>query len=252
MHVQMNAKFFGDNTGISSIVSKTRCMLIEKFLIESLVPGTNEWWEKVELALWHYVDEVLPRIKDERLDILRHIKYAHHLRHMGEFLFPSPGEYDHINLSASAKAYDIYKKSLDVAGCILLSNEAIPRILMIRPKRCAAWTMPKGKAKKGESMWQTATRETFEEVGYQVEKSHTNYKCIELKHRRSKCTLYVIPGVPSNFKFQTFTRGEVDEIGWKSLTNPPLLCTLAQRYIATLNINSRPAFLRRRIEVLRI
>ena len=63
--------------------------------------------------------------------------------------------------------YAAYKRSIPVAGCILLNRDT-KEVLMIKPFMCDRWAFPKGKQNNGESFLETAIRETAEETGHQL------------------------------------------------------------------------------------
>lgn len=49
------------------------------------------------------------------------------------------------------------------AGGVIL--DAQKRVLVLRRRQEGTWVLPKGRMEKGESLWQTATREVEEETG---------------------------------------------------------------------------------------
>ena len=70
--------------------------------------------------------------------------------------------------------FSAYKQSVPVAGVILL-NPSLTKVsfsldmkcLMVRGHRSKdTWTFPKGKLNEGESMAHCASRELYEETGY--------------------------------------------------------------------------------------
>jgi ADP-ribose pyrophosphatase YjhB (NUDIX family) len=67
------------------------------------------------------------------------------------------------------KEYNNYKRDIPVAGCAVIdTTPKPPNILMVQPAGCKSWTVPRGKQNLGESLFDTATRETHEESGYPI------------------------------------------------------------------------------------
>ncbi len=214
-----------------------RSFLISEFEIEKQVPCSVEWWSSVEKAYWYYIDIILPK-RSPKTNILYRVSEFQRLYYIGEWLFNTPGEYDHINLFQSLKAYKYYKDKIPVAGCMIFSNEYHPRLLMIRPYKCKSWQIPKGKALSGESAFTTACRETYEEVGYQIDPGWEHkYKSILVpRHKSGPCTLYIITNVSINYPFQTRTRGEVERIEWKRIERRLPLCKLSEKALKILHL----------------
>ncbi len=87
---------------------------------------------------------------------------------------------------------------------------------MIKPKGFRCWAFPKGKQTLGESLQETAIRETLEEVGYTVpELSNAVYIDVDRSEMGAgMARLYVVHNVNWSFPFHTRCKGEVDKISW--------------------------------------
>lgn len=105
--------------------------------------------KKIEEYYWDYIDNYNKRpgrflLRDYVLLLCKHRKW------------PT------FNIDEYVKKYEKYKKSIPTAGGIIIADS---HILLVRINGSNIYSMPKGKAEKGELPWQTAQREIGEETG---------------------------------------------------------------------------------------
>lgn len=90
------------------------------------------------------------------------------------------------------------------------------KCLLIRANKSNKWGFPKGKINKNEKEIDCAIREIYEEVGFDVTpyiKEDLYFEETYPKTQR-KIRLYIICGIPESTRFETKTRGEIDDIKW--------------------------------------
>ncbi|KGG50582.1 hypothetical protein DI09_63p60 [Mitosporidium daphniae] len=116
----------------------------------------------LEAAHWFYDDHL--RTSSEKADVYPSMKFPKFCRQM---LNRDPA-LSHLvaEIPQLIEFFSAHKRSVPVAGVILL-NPSLTKCLMVRGHRSRdTWAFPKGKLSEGESMAHCATRELYEETGY--------------------------------------------------------------------------------------
>ncbi len=116
--------------------------------------------------------------------------------------------------------FNTYRYQIPVCGCIML-NKDMTKVVLVRNWKGTNWSFPKGKINEGESPYDCAIRETFEETGF----NPTEY-CYEehflVVHEEKKVTrLFLAVGVPESTIFNTQTRKEISKVEFHPLDQLP-------------------------------
>ncbi|KAM0674387.1 mRNA-decapping enzyme subunit 2 [Gurleya vavrai] len=107
------------------------------------------------------------------------------------------------------KEFQRYKKQVPVYGALIF-NQFFDKILLVKGFYNDQFFFPKGKKNKDENPLDCATREVFEEIGYDI-----FYKIIDEPMSISeKFILFPVLNVNENTFFETRTRNEISEIEW--------------------------------------
>lgn len=106
---------------------------------------------------------------------------------------------------------------LPSAGLVLIQNN---KILLVHPKNASWWgtySIPKGRMEGNETPWQTAVRETYEEVGIEVNKNLSMGCCGEIIYPNcKKRVLYFLAYAKEPFVIDFKPNDEVDWAGFLS------------------------------------
>ncbi|KII94386.1 hypothetical protein PLICRDRAFT_99875 [Plicaturopsis crispa FD-325 SS-3] len=114
-----------------------------------------------------------------------------------------------------------YKTRVPVCGAIML-NDTWERVVLVKGwKANSGWGFPKGKINEDEPSHNCAIREVLEETGYNLAGQLNPEHVIEMSIREQKISLYIVPGVPEDYKFETRTRKEISKIQWFNLSDLP-------------------------------
>ncbi|EIM83511.1 DCP2-domain-containing protein [Stereum hirsutum FP-91666 SS1] len=169
---------------------------------------------QVEQAHWYYEDFI--RDVNPKLPSLP-------LKRFSEMLFQAcpllhrwsgnhEGAFDH---------FMKYKTRVPVCGAIML-NETWDKVILVKGwKQSSGWGFPKGKINQSEPPHACAVREVLEETGYNLADQIDPDDVIEVSIREQLISLYIVPGVPESFEFQTRTRKEISKIDWFKLIDLP-------------------------------
>ncbi|KAI0735144.1 DCP2-domain-containing protein [Earliella scabrosa] len=114
-----------------------------------------------------------------------------------------------------------YKTRVPVCGAIMLNDTWDKCILVKGWKSSAGWGFPKGKINEQEPRHRCAIREVLEETGYNLEGQLVPENVITMSIKDQSISLYIVPGVPEDFPFQTKTRKEISKISWFRLSDLP-------------------------------
>ncbi|KAI0363912.1 DCP2-domain-containing protein [Pilatotrama ljubarskyi] len=114
-----------------------------------------------------------------------------------------------------------YKTRVPVCGAIMLNDTWDKCVLVKGWKSSAGWGFPKGKINEQEPKHRCAIREVLEETGYNLENQLDPENVIQLSIKEQSISLYIVPGVPEDFPFQTRTRKEISRISWFKLSDLP-------------------------------
>ncbi len=102
------------------------------------------------------------------------------------------------------------KKLEQLAGCLIVENR---KVLLVREAKDWYWKIPSGKVEVGESLEETAVRETREETGVDVEiEGGFNTYNFEFKERKFRLHVYkarIIRGTP-----QIPEEDNIAGVGW--------------------------------------
>ncbi|KAA1471498.1 DCP2-domain-containing protein [Dentipellis sp. KUC8613] len=114
-----------------------------------------------------------------------------------------------------------YKTRVPVCGAIML-NDTWDKVVLVKGwKSSSGWGFPKGKINQNEAPHACAAREVMEETGYNLAGQIERDDVIEMSIREQLISLFIVPGVPENYPFQTKTRKEISKIEWFRLADLP-------------------------------
>ncbi|EIW64651.1 DCP2-domain-containing protein [Trametes versicolor FP-101664 SS1] len=114
-----------------------------------------------------------------------------------------------------------YKTRVPVCGAIMLNDTWDKCVLVKGWKSSAGWGFPKGKINEQEPKHRCAIREVLEETGYDLENQLDPENVLQMSIREQSISLYIVPGVPEDFHFETRTRKEISRIAWFRLSDLP-------------------------------
>ncbi|KAH9849735.1 Dcp2, box A domain-containing protein [Lenzites betulinus] len=114
-----------------------------------------------------------------------------------------------------------YKTRVPVCGAIMLNSTWDKCVLVKGWKSSAGWGFPKGKINEQEPKHRCAIREVLEETGYDLENQLDPANVIQMSIKEQSISLYIVPGVPEDYQFQTRTRKEISRIAWFKLSDLP-------------------------------
>lgn len=101
-----------------------------------------------------------------------------------------------------------YKVRVPVCGGIIL-NPRMDKVVMVKGYMSKSWGFPKGKINKDERPIDCALREVLEETGFNCGNRINEDNVIQLISRQQSISLYIIPDVPEDTRFETQTRKEI-------------------------------------------
>jgi mRNA-decapping enzyme subunit 2 len=110
-----------------------------------------------------------------------------------------------------------------VCGCIILSSD-MRRVVLVKSFKGNSWSFPKGKMDRGESQYDCAIREVYEECGFDCSKYLKEKDYIEMKDLTTQhmVRLYIASGIDSDTaQFKTLTRKEIGAIEWFPIRQLP-------------------------------
>ncbi|KAM5536209.1 hypothetical protein V8D89_010108 [Ganoderma adspersum] len=114
-----------------------------------------------------------------------------------------------------------YKTRVPVCGAIML-NDTWDKVVLVKGwKSSAGWGFPKGKINEQEPKYRCAIREVLEETGYDLEDQLDPENVLQMSIKEQSISLYIVPGVPEDYPFETKTRKEISKIAWFRLTDLP-------------------------------
>lgn len=121
----------------------------------------------------------------------------------------------HSELPRLMKAFNDYRWSVPVCGCIML-NDAMDKVLLVKGwSEWSNWTFPKGKIARDEEKLPCAVREVVEETSYDCGPLVNGEDFIDLKiNGKQDVRLYIAHGVQMDFPFAPHTKGEISKIEW--------------------------------------
>ncbi|KAF9764034.1 mRNA-decapping enzyme subunit 2 [Nosema granulosis] len=115
-----------------------------------------------------------------------------------------------LNVSKAMQNFVKYRQSIKVYGAIIL-NKAMDKILVVKEDRRAKnYGLPKGKKSKDEDGVMCATREVYEEIGFDIKNKIVDIPVTIF----DKITFYFVFNVDENTPFKTQMNNEISEITW--------------------------------------
>jgi len=174
---------------------------------------------QIEEAQWYYEDFVRPL--DPDLPSMS-------LRLFCERMFMHCPTLSSFGVSGG-KAYEtfmMYKNRVPVRGAILL-NDTMDSVVLVKGwKKGANWSFPRGKINKDEDDLVCATREVYEETGYDLEESgliplDRDVKHIDVNLHEQQLRMFVFRNVPMDTIFEPKTRKEISRVDWWALSDLP-------------------------------
>lgn len=154
-----------------------------------------------EKAHWDYIDNY-NKYDSRRFPYMRNVQLLERILQYQNKNLHNAREY--------IRQYERYKKSLPTAGCILLYSD---RMAVVKIKCGEVYSMPKGKQDNGETIMQTAIRETREETGLDLEDTICESTPFQIIHK----TRFYIVELDSEVRFRDYNRNEISEVVWVPL-----------------------------------
>ncbi|XP_004531625.1 mRNA decapping complex subunit 2 [Ceratitis capitata] len=183
---------------------------------------------QIELAHWFYLDFFCASGGDQQLQSEEGIKKKK---------LPSCGIkqfaiqiFQHISflrdhLSSIDKILDDwknYKLSVPTFGAILISEDLNFCLLVQSYFAKSSWGFPKGKVNENEDPAHCATREVYEETGYDITKLIVPNDYIEAVINYQYTRLYIVRGVSLDTQFSPRTRNEIKCCDWFPIDSLPV------------------------------
>lgn len=101
-----------------------------------------------------------------------------------------------------------------IFGTIFITNTQSPRICLVKGRKQGKWSFPKGHANPGETGFETARRETMEEIGFFPSYGFSKIVHLAIGH-------YFVYSCSTEFPVQSNDLDEVESIAWLSLDDIP-------------------------------
>jgi hypothetical protein len=143
----------------------------------------------IEEAYWYYMDVLVPK-GSKRMTFSEYVSGVNGI-----------GEGESYGI---CKRWDKYKKSIPTAG-VIMWDPYVKSMLMVRINGSDIWSMPKGKAEKGERIDETAVREFQEETGLELDVT------LREKVTIMRTVFYYVESEVREIKYKT---NEIAEVGW--------------------------------------
>uniref|UniRef100_A0A8D9BUW4 m7GpppN-mRNA hydrolase n=2 Tax=Cacopsylla melanoneura TaxID=428564 RepID=A0A8D9BUW4_9HEMI len=181
---------------------------------------------QMELAYWFYLDFycseddtlVKTGLKDFFFQMFHHIPSLTHFAH---------------RIDQVLDDWRHYKMSVPTFGAILI-DESLSQVLLVQSFFAkASWGFPKGKVNQDELPINCAIREVLEETGFDSSRLISEDSYLESTYNDQLTRLYLIPGVPFDFKFSPKTRNEIKSCQWFPIGELPS----SRKEVKTVNIN---------------
>lgn len=121
-----------------------------------------------------------------------------------------------------------YREAIPSIGAALLSKD-FKKILLVQAYRGKSWGFPRGKINEGESYFDCACREVYEETSFDIKKhietvelNITENDWLSHKTKKGKLVrILVIPEVPIEFNFVPIVRKEIGAVKWFDINKLP-------------------------------
>ena len=183
--------------------------LVVKFILncpEEEHENFDRLFFQIEEAFWFYLD--FYREQNPSLPKFNLHQFADKVFLACPFLQPYQKTVDeHI------QSFINYKTSVPVCGVILI-DETLENILLVKGWNSKSWSFPRGKINKNEEEVACAVREGREEVGFDCSQYILKDQFLEGQFNEQLVKLFIAPNIPSSTKFLTQTRKEIAQISW--------------------------------------
>lgn len=169
---------------------------------------------QIELAHWFYLDFYVTDenrlkpcgIREFTRVVFNHIPFLREHAEKADVIF---------------EEWRTYKMAVPTFGAILLDIE-LDNVLLVQGFWAkASWGFPKGKVNAEEEPHVCAAREVMEETGFDISQLINKEEFLEHTISDQVVRLYIIAGVPKDYKFKPKTRNEIKSVQWFSLTDLP-------------------------------
>ncbi|EGG17165.1 hypothetical protein DFA_08149 [Cavenderia fasciculata] len=216
---------------INEELSDILTSLADTFITENNFSSFEDLFMFIEEAYWYYIDIHL--IQNPRLPKPDFPKFAEQILKNNERLFPlheallSTTTYEEM-----IKRFESFKRLIPRYGSIIL-NKDMTKVVLVK-EQWWGWGFPKGKGKEGETETSSATREVFEEIGYDIGPLIKKEDYIQKETHGVVKKFFVIVGVDEQADFETHTRYEISRIKWHKIEDIPLIHSRASHQFAAI------------------
>ncbi|CEF69794.1 m7GpppN-mRNA hydrolase [Strongyloides ratti] len=161
----------------------------------------------IEQAWWTYVDHTLPsnpHLKSKpfhtfTVDIINHSPFLQHFKDQSH---------------NALEVFREYKKNIPTCGTIIVDSSLEYCLVLSMYSSSKNFGFPKGKINQNEELVDCAIRETYEETGFDCSSHIHKNIFFDAKINQSSCRLYLVTGIPLDFKFKPKARHEIKKIQW--------------------------------------
>ncbi|XP_055383540.1 putative uncharacterized protein DDB_G0282133 [Condylostylus longicornis] len=192
--------------------------LASRFIINTPVDERQNFIRicfQIELAHWFYLDFFCGN-EEKKLIPCGLKQFASHLFQHIPFLCIYLTEVDKI-----LEDWKEYKLSVPTYGAILVSED-LKNVLLVQSYWAkSSWGFPKGKINEHESPVHCATREVYEETGFDITNMIVPDHYIECVINYQYTRLYIVRNVPTSTNFLPRTRKEIKCCEWFPLDSLP-------------------------------
>lgn len=105
------------------------------------------------------------------------------------------------------KKFEVFKRLIPKYGAIIL-NKDMSKVVLVK-EQWWGWGFPKGKGKEGETETQSASREVFEEIGFDISSYIKKDAFIQKESHGVIKKFFICVGVDELTDFETHTRYEI-------------------------------------------
>ncbi|XP_075163981.1 decapping mRNA 2 isoform X2 [Haematobia irritans] len=172
---------------------------------------------QIELAHWFYLDFFCASEDDNKLQTCGIKTFAMQLFQHIPFLHQHLSSIDQI-----LEDWKNYKLSVPTFGAILISEDLNYCLLVQSYFAKSSWGFPKGKVNENEDPVHCATREVFEETGYDITELIAPNDYIDAVINYQYTRLYIVRGVSLETKFSPRTRNEIKCCDWFPIDSLPV------------------------------
>ncbi|XP_037936566.1 anaphase-promoting complex subunit 1 [Teleopsis dalmanni] len=164
---------------------------------------------QIELAHWFYLDFFCTSDDNRKLQSCGIKTFAMQLFQHIPFLNTHLSSIDKV-----LEDWKNYKLSVPTYGAILISEDLNYCLLVQSYFAKSSWGFPKGKVNENEDPVHCATREVYEETGYDITNIIVPSDFIDAVINFQYTRLYIVQNVPLKTKFSPRTRNEIKCCDW--------------------------------------